>query len=113
MGHLTRNIDFSSGHTLSSGAGTSEILSIGDYVAFGLLARSTGATCTSIGFNVGFSTGTLLPLVDELNTVVTVPISTATRQAYDLPASLAPWRYVQITSTGGSTALLFDFIRKG
>lgn len=112
MGFLTRAVAWST-HTLSSGAGTSGVFEIGDYAAFGLLAGSTGAISTSIGFNVGISTGTLLPLADQNGAVVSVPISTTTLQAYDLPPELSAFRYMQITSTAGSTTLPFTLVRKG
>ncbi len=112
MGFLTRAQSWST-HTLSSGVGTSGIIEIGDYAAFGLMAGSTGAMSTSIGFNVGISTVTLLPLADQNGAVVTVPISTTTLQAYDLPPELASWRFVQVTSTAGSTTLPFTLVRKG
>lgn len=115
MGFLTRSVNFSSGHTLSSGAAGSAVLDIGEYVAFGIMVHSTGAISSALGFNVGMANDTaqMLPLANEFNAAVTLPLSTTTKQAYDLPAALAAWRYVQITSTAGSTGISFSFIRKG
>lgn len=112
MGYLTRASNYSTG-SLSSGAGTSGVFHVGDYAAFGLLQESTGAHAASIGFNVGISTGTLQPLMDESGIPITTTLSTTTKQCYALPAELAVWRYAQISSTAGSTTLPFTLVMKG
>lgn len=113
MGFLTRAVNWST-QSISSASTGGAVIDCGDYVSFGLISQTTGGVSTAIGFNVGISSAALSPLVSSANLAITVQISTSVLQAYNLPAALAPWRYIQIgVGSAGSVPLQYVWVMKG
>lgn len=88
--------------TIAPGGTQSQIIDLGSFPLMGLIIAPTTGTLTagSLQFSVGFTQGTLYPVVDSTNTAVSLSFGTDA-QAYSLAALLvlAPYRYVQVTLT--------------
>lgn len=100
-GPILREADFRA-VSIASGQTDSGIVEARNFSMFGLVmpAAFTGA---SISFLVANSeTDTFLPLYDTTNALVSLTV--AASRAYELPTSLAMWRFFKIKSAGAEGA---------